>query len=131
MSMPYDSNFDVDAVLKTLGTVSQHYAEGSSEDEALRIASVALLYVRDIQKLEGYRDYFQRFFTYKPVVVSQSFATRDEADGWLSRGEAKDGEWVSIAGQGFTVITAMKGLKFIRTPLPGEQGYSNEDLPPK
>lgn len=27
--MTYDSNFDVDAVLKTLGTVSDNYPEGS------------------------------------------------------------------------------------------------------
>ena len=51
-----NSNFDVDSVLQVLGTVNGRYQEGSPEDEALRIASVALLYVRDIQKLDEYRE---------------------------------------------------------------------------
>ena len=33
-SMSYNSNFDVDAVMKTLGTVSDKYPEGSPEDSA-------------------------------------------------------------------------------------------------
>jgi hypothetical protein len=120
--MAYNSNFDVDAVMKTLGTVSDKYPENSPEDEALRIAAVALLYVRDIQKLDEYRDYFRKFFTYKPVIASQTFATREEADAWLASGKAMDGELVSIAGQGFTATHLPKGWKFLRTPLPEEYG---------
>src|SRR5688500_17622052 len=100
--MTYNSNFDVNAVMKTVGTVAAKYPEGSPEDEALRIVSVALLYVRDIQKLEDYRDYFREFVTGKPLVISQAFATKEEADAWLSSGKASDGELVTIAGQGFT-----------------------------
>ncbi len=48
--MTYNSNFDIDAVMRTVGTVGAKYPEGSPEDEALRILSVALLYVGDIQK---------------------------------------------------------------------------------
>ncbi len=122
--MSYNSNFDMDAVLEILGTVNEKYQDGSPEDEALRIAAVALLYVRDIQKLDDYREYFRRFYipAIESVVASQTFATRDEADGWLASGKANEGELVKIAGQGFRVIPARKGqeLMFLRTPLPEE-----------
>ena len=120
--MPYNSRFDLDAVLETLGVVSHGFPEGSPQDEALRIAAVALLYVRDNQKLEEYRDYFQRFLTHRPVRAAHVFSTREEAEVWLAGGEARDGTLVSIAGQGFTVIQATQGLKFVRTPLPEERG---------
>jgi hypothetical protein len=118
--MDYDSNFDVDAVMKTLGTISDKCQEGSPEDEALRIAAVALLYVRDIQKLEEYRNYFREFITGRPIIVSQTFATREEADEWLANGKATDGELVSIVGQGFTAHHLPKGWKFLRARVPEE-----------
>jgi hypothetical protein len=122
--MTYNSNFDVDSVLQVLGTVNEKYQEGSPEDEALRIAAVALLYVRDIQKLDEYREYFRKFYipAIESVVVSQRFATREEADAWLASGKASEEELVRIAGQGLRVITARKGkgLMFLRTPLPEE-----------
>lgn len=122
--MNYNSNFDVDSVLQLLGTVNERYQEGSPEDEALRIAAVALLYVRDIQQLDEYREYFRKFYipAIESVVVSQSFATREEADAWLASGKASEEELVRIAGQGFRVIAARKGngLMFLRTPLPEE-----------
>ncbi|MET0405310.1 MAG: hypothetical protein ABW123_23040 [Cystobacter sp.] len=118
----YDSNFNLDAVLETLGRVNNGFTQDSPEEEALRIAAVALLYLRDTQKLEEYREYFRRFLTHRPVLVARSFSTRTEADAWLSSGSARDGELVSIAGQGFTVIQALHGLKFLRTPLPTELG---------
>ncbi len=122
--MGYDSNFDVDSVLERLGTVNEKYQDGSPEDEALRIAAVALLYVRDTQKLDDYREYFRRFFipATESVVVSQSFATRNDADAWLASGTALEGALVRIAGQGFRVIPERKGkgLRFLRTPLPEE-----------
>ena len=92
LAMPYNSNFDVDSVLQVLGTVNEKYQEGSPEDEALRIAAVALLYVRDLQKLEEYREYFRKFYipAIESVVVSQTFATREEADAWLASGKASE-----------------------------------------
>jgi hypothetical protein len=117
---PSNSNFDVDAVMKTLGTVSEKYPKGSPEDEALRIAAVALLYVRDIDKLENYRSYFQDFVTGKPLIVSQAFSTRDEADECLASGKVEDGALVTIAGQGFTVLHGSKGWRLLRTRLPDE-----------
>jgi hypothetical protein len=118
--MTFDSNFDVDAVMKTLGSVSDKYLEGSPEDEALRVAAVALLYIRDIQKLDEYREYFRRFLTHKPVTLARAFATREEADEWIASGQARDGNLVSIAGQGFVVLDALKGLKFVPARLPEE-----------
>jgi hypothetical protein len=118
--MTYDSNFDVGSVMKTVGTVAAKYPKGSPEEEALRIVSVALLYVRDIQKLEDYRDYFREFVAGKPLVISQAFATKEEADAGLSSGKANDGEIVTIAGQGFVVRITSKGWKLLRMRLPDE-----------
>ncbi|WNG45581.1 hypothetical protein F0U60_16850 [Archangium minus] len=119
--MPYNSNFDVDAVMKVLGTVSDKFPNGSPEDEALRIAAVALLYVRDIDKLEDYRAYFRDFIAGKPLVVEHAFATREEADAVLASGRVADGALVTIAGQGFTVVNnGPKGWRFLRTRLPDE-----------
>jgi hypothetical protein len=122
--MGYDSNFDVNTILERLRTVNEKYPDGSPEDEALRIAAVALLYVRDVQKLDEYREYFRRFYipAIESVAVAHTFATRDEAEAWLAGGNAREDELVRIAGQGFRVIAARKGkgLLFLRTPLPEE-----------
>jgi len=122
--MGYNSNFDVDSIMEVLKTVNEKYQEGSPEDEAIRIAAVSLLYVREIQKLDEYREFFRQFYTpaIESVIVSQTFATREEADAWLARGNGSDGELVRIAGQGFQVIPARKtkGMMFLRTPLPEE-----------
>lgn len=121
-TMSHKSNFDVDSVLRVLGTVSERYPADSPEDEALRVAAVALLYVRDLQKLEEYREYFRKFSTpAKDVItISQTFATREQAEEWLASGRESDGELVRIASQGFRVISGWKGLMLLRTPLPEE-----------
>lgn len=122
--MIYNPNFDVDSVFDILRTVNEKYPEGSPEDEALRIAAVALFYVRETQKLEDYREFFRSFYTpaIDYIVVAQTFATRVEADGWLASGKAREGDLVRIAGQGFQVMPELKGpgLRLIRTPLPEE-----------
>lgn len=122
--MKYNHNFDVDSVLDILRTVNEKYPEGSPEDESLRIAAVALFYVREKQRLDDYREFFRSFYTpaIDYIVVSQTFATREEADGWLAGGNAREGERVRIAGEGFRVIPARKGpgLRFLRSPLPEE-----------
>lgn len=118
--MTYDSDFDVDAVMRTLGTVSDKYPEGSPEDHALRIAAVALLYVRDTGKLEEYRGYFRAFVAGKPLMVEHAFATREEADVGLASGRVEDGALVTIAGQGFTVVRGAGGWRLLRTRLPDE-----------
>ena len=119
--MTYNPDFDVESVMKTLGTVSDKYPKGSPEDEALRIAAVALLYVRDIDKLEDYRGYFRDFIAGKPLIVSHVFATREEADACLASGKVNGGELITIAGQGFSVGgMASKGWTLMRTRLPEE-----------
>ncbi|HLL06114.1 MAG TPA: hypothetical protein VK539_36420 [Myxococcaceae bacterium] len=122
--MTYNHDFDVDSVLEILGAVNDKYPQGSQEDEALRVAAVALVYVRDTQKLDEYRQFFRNFYTpaVDAVIVSQTFTTRQEADEWLASGAARDGDLVRIAGQGFRVIPERKGagLRFLRTPLPEE-----------
>jgi hypothetical protein len=120
--MEHDSNFDVDAVLAVLGTVSEKYPVGSREDEALRVAAVALVYLRGGQKVEEYREFFRRFHTpaAEAITVAHTFATRADADAWLVSGEAREEVLVRIEGQGFRVIGGRKGLRFLRTPLPEE-----------
>jgi hypothetical protein len=124
MGMRYNKDFDVDSVLELLRGVNEKYPEGSPEDEAIRIAAVALFYVRETQKLEEYREFFRAFYTpaIDYIVVSQTFATREEADAWLASGKATEGERVRIAGEGFRVIPERKGpgLRFLRNPLPEE-----------
>ncbi|MGZ3460520.1 MAG: hypothetical protein ACXU86_18690, partial [Archangium sp.] len=88
--MLYNPNFDVDSVFDILRTINEKYPEGTPEDEALRIAAVALFYVRETQKLDDYREFFRSFYTpaIDYIVVSQTFATREEADAWLGSGMA-------------------------------------------
>jgi len=122
--MKYNHNFDVDSILDVLRAVNEKYQEGSPEDEAIRVAAVALFYVREVQRLEDYREFFRSFYTpaIDYIVVSQTFETRAEADEWLASGKASEGALVRIAGQGFQVIPERKskGLMFLRTPLPEE-----------
>jgi hypothetical protein len=122
--MKYNPDFDVDSVFEILRTVNEKYPEGSPEDEALRIAAVALFYVRETQKLEDYREFFRSFYTpaIDYIVVAQTFVTRDEADAWLVSGKASEGDLVRIAGQGFQVMPERKGTgwRFVRMPLPEE-----------
>lgn len=122
--MAYNSNFDVDAVMAILGTVGEQFQDGAPEDEALRIAAVALLYVRDSGKLEDYREYFRRFFVpaTESISVVQSFSTTEAADAWLAQGQVHEGDLVRVAGKGFRVIAHRKGggWMFLRTPLPDE-----------
>lgn len=122
--MTYNHKFDINSVFGILRTISEKYPEGSPEDEALRIAAVALFYVREIQKIDDYREFFRSFYTpaIDYIVVAQTFATREEADLWLAGGTARDGDLVRIAGQGFQVMPQRKGtgLRFIRMPLPEE-----------
>ncbi len=118
------TDFDVDSVLGILSTVSGKYQPGSPEDEALRVAATALIYVRESQKLEDYRNFFRKFSTpaIDYVTVSRTFSTKEEADAWLASGAARQDELVRVAGQGFRVIPERKGpgLRFLRTPLPEE-----------
>lgn len=122
--MKYNKNFDVDSVLRTMESVSTHHPEGTPEEEALRICAAALLFVRDdLRKLEEFREFFRKITTpaIEGIKVSHSFSSREEADEWLRSGTASDGQLVSVAGLGFTVIDhGPKGLKLVRIPLPHE-----------
>ncbi|MHA7629791.1 hypothetical protein [Corallococcus sp. M7] len=109
--MAYNPNFDVDAVMGVLGTIGERFQDGTLEDEALRIAAVALLYVREKGALEDYREYFRRFFipASESIVVVQSFSTTEESDAWLAQDLGREGDLVRIAGEGFRVVPHRKG----------------------
>ncbi len=125
--MKYNQNFDADAVFRAMEAMSRHHAEGTPEDEALRVCAAALLFVRDdLKKLEEFREFFRKITTpaIEGIKIAHTFASREEADAWLAGGTAKDGQLVRVAGQGFTVIDhGPRGLKLVRIPLP-------EELPP-
>ena len=122
--MTYNKNFDADSILRTMKAVSRHHAEGTPEDEALRVCAAALLFVRDdLDKLGEFREFFRKITTpaIEGVQVAHTFASREEADAWLASGTAKDGQLVRVAGKGFTVVDhGPKGLKLVRIPLPEE-----------
>ena len=123
----YNVNFDVATVLRTVEALSRNQAEGTPEDESLRVCAAALLFVRDdLRQLDAFREYFRKITTpaIEGIKVDHTFATREAAERWLQEGGARDGQRVRIAGQGFTVIAlGARGLKLVRMPLP-------EELPP-
>ncbi len=129
--MTYLSGFDVDDILRTVDSVSQTFPKGSKEEGALQLVAISLLYVQRVGKLEEFRKYYHEFFdpSFK-VKVSHSFATQEEADAWLARGNGTHGELVRIAGQGFQVAQLPKGSRFLRTPLPEELKASNQSEKP-
>lgn len=122
--MTDSQDFDVDSVLERLRAMSEKFQAGSSEEQALRVAAVALIYVRETQRLEDYRGFFRKFSTpaTESIVPSHAFATREKADAWLASGKARQGDLVTIAGEGFRVIPKRDatGLRFRPTPLPEE-----------
>ncbi|MET0406090.1 MAG: hypothetical protein ABW123_26975 [Cystobacter sp.] len=123
----YNVNFDVATVLRTVETLSRHQAEGTPEDESLRVCAAALLFVRDdLRQLDAFREYFRKITTpaIEGVRVDHVFTTREAAEIWLKEGTARDGQRLRIAGQGFGVVDlGARGLKLVRMPLP-------EELPP-
>lgn len=120
----YNVNFDVDAVLRGMEGLSRQHAPGSPEEESLRVCAAALLFVRDEHhQLEAFREYFRKITTpaLEGIKVDHTFATREAAERWLLEGDARDGQRLRIAGQGFTVIAlGARGLKLVRMPLPEE-----------
>jgi hypothetical protein len=122
--MTYDPNFDIDAVLLTVEGISKSYEEGSTEEHALRATAAALLFVRELQELAEYREFFREITTpaIEGIKPSKTFATREDADAWLNEGTARDRDLVKIAGQGFQVVLNPDGARFLRTPLPEERG---------
>ncbi|WP_237726468.1 hypothetical protein [Corallococcus coralloides] len=122
-SMKYNQDFQVESVLDVLRRINEKYEEGSDEDEALRIAAVALLYLQDSGRMDEYREFFRSFYTpaIEDVVVAGTFETRQAAEAWLASGKGHDGDLLRIAGQGFQVIrTGGSQQTLLRTPLPEE-----------
>jgi hypothetical protein len=116
-------DFEMDTVLRVLDAASKNFPEGSQEEGSIQLAAISLLYIRRLKKLDDFLKYYREFFDPSfQVTVTRVFSTRQEADEWLARGNASDGELVKIAGQGFQVIQLPKGLSFLRTPLPEELG---------
>lgn len=122
-AMPSSTDFDMSATLRILDEASGHYLSGSKEDEAIQLASIALLYIQHSRKLEAFFQYNQEFSAPSPhVKVSRDFPMQAEADAWLATGNAAHGELVRIAGQGFQAVLLPTGKRFLRTPLPEELG---------
>jgi hypothetical protein len=121
--MTTDNDFEMDSTLRILDAASKNYPAGSKEEATVQLAAISLLYLRKIQKLEDFLEYYREFSDPSfSVPIAQTFTTQDEADAWLRGGSANDGDLVRIAGQGFQVVRLPRGLKFLRTPLPEELG---------
>ncbi|RKG61879.1 hypothetical protein D7X30_00605 [Corallococcus sp. AB011P] len=121
--MKYNQGFQVESVLDVLRRINEKYEEGSAEDEALRIAAVALIYIQEGRRLDEYRAFFRSFDTpaIEDVVVAGTFETRQAAEEWLESDKGQDGDLLRIAGQGFQVIRTGGGQQsLLRTPLPEE-----------
>ncbi|NPC75711.1 hypothetical protein HPP05_38820 [Corallococcus exiguus] len=121
--MKYNQNFRVEAVLDALRRINEKDGDASEEDEALRIAAVALIYLQDSGRMDEYREFFRSFYTpaIEDVVVAGTFETRQAAEEWLANGKGHDGDLLRIAGQGFQVIRTGGGQQtLLRTPLPEE-----------
>lgn len=129
--MPYIPDFDTDAILGILDSISQQHLEGSPERDAIELAQIALIYPRHVRKEDDFRGFYRDFFdpSFK-LKVSHEFATREEADKWLASGKARDAERVKIAGRGFMVVRLPGRFTFMSAPLEGEEveaGESGED----
>ena len=120
--MKYNPQFDVDAALRSIETISQGFQQGSKEEESLRAAAAALVYVREIGRLDDYREFFRQITTpaSESVKAAYTFSTREEAEAWLKGTTVSDGELVSIAGKGYQVVNLPQGARFLRNPLPHE-----------
>jgi hypothetical protein len=120
--MKYDPHFDVDAALHTLDSLSHRLQDGSSEEASLRAAAAALAFVREIGRLDDYREFFRQLTTpaIEAMKACYAFATREAAEEWLKEASVSDGVLVSIAGEGFQVVNRPQGARFLRNPLPHE-----------
>ncbi|MCY1078000.1 hypothetical protein [Archangium lansingense] len=125
--MPYIEDFDTDAILKILNSISQKHPEGSPERDAIELAQIALIYPRHTRKEDDFRRFYRNFFdpSFK-LKVSHEFATREDADKWLASGKAEDAERVRIAGKGFMVIRLPGRFTFMSAPLEGEEVEADE-----
>lgn len=121
--MTTDNDFEMDSMLRILDAASKNYPAGSKEEAAVQLAAISLLYIRKIKKLDDFLKYYREFSDPSfSVPIVETFATQEDADGWLRSGSANGGDLVKIAGQGFQVVRLPRGLKFLRTPLPEEMG---------
>lgn len=125
--MPYIPDFDTDAILETLNSISQKHPEGSPERDAIELAQIALLHPRHSRREDEFRRFYRDFFdpSFK-LKVSHDFATREEADQWLASGKAEDAERVRIAGKGFMVVRLPGRFTFMSAPLEGEELAADE-----
>lgn len=119
--MAYISDFNVNDVAAVLDDISQRLARDSKERDAIELAQIVLLYTRHIRREDDFGRYYKEFFDPSfRVKISHGFSTREEADRWLASGEAREAEFVTIAGKGFQVARMPGRLTFIDRPLPEE-----------
>jgi hypothetical protein len=120
--LKYDPHFDVDAALRAIENISQGFQQGSTEEASLRAAAAALVFVREVGRLDDYREFFRQITTpaIESIKAAYNFSTREEAEEWLNRTPVPDGELVSIAGKGYQVVNLPQGARFLRNPLPHE-----------
>ncbi len=119
--MTYDPDSDLKDMLGVLNSVIENHAEGSKERDAVKVAQIALLYIRDNGKEADFARYYKGCTeTAFKIEVAHEFATREEAEEWLVSGKARHAEHVKIAGKGFLVVQLPGRMTLIDRPLPEE-----------
>lgn len=119
--MAHIPDFDLDDIVTTLASISRNRTDDAKERSAIELAQIALLYARHAGKLDDFRKYYSEFFdpAFK-LKVSHEFSTREEAESWLTSGNARHAEHVKIAGKGYQVVQLPGRMTFIDRPLPDE-----------
>ena len=117
-----DPDFDIDAVLRVLGSLADERGGSLEEARALRVAAVSLVFLRKEGKVDQYREFFRKFHTpaTEVIKIAHTFATREDAMTWLQGPSASPGTLVKIAGVTHIAATAPEGLIFVRTLSPQE-----------
>jgi hypothetical protein len=119
--MAYIPEFDLDDTLGVLNSIADKFAEGSREREVAELAQIALFYIHHARKGDEFKVFYKKCLDDSfEIEISHEFATREEADGWLASGGARDSERVKIAGKGFMVVQVSGRLLFMVAPLPEE-----------
>lgn len=122
------TSLDLEGILSTLQSISDRQEKDSQEQAVVQFAAISVLYALHLGKLDDLYTYYQE--TLDPsfkLQLARTFTAQEEADAWLSSGQAHEGDRVLIEGKGQQVVRLKRGLRFIHAPLPEELEPSEED----
>lgn len=119
--MAHSTELKLEDIIFALSPFIEEQAEGSKERKVLSIAQAALMYIREQENEEDFARYYETFTRMELTQdVAHEFATREEADRWLTTGKAVHKESVKISGKGFMTVQVSGKWYFMVSPLPEE-----------